>query len=92
MNIAVGGSWGGAQGIDEAAFNGDGQIMLIDWVRVFTNKPQAPSRMVTQAPIAPNKRCGCDECTQAVLDSVAGDHSCKGEATLLFDHYSMSPD
>jgi len=35
MNIAVGGTWGGAQGIDEAAFLGSGQIMEVDWIRVF---------------------------------------------------------
>jgi beta-glucanase (GH16 family) len=37
MNIAVGGTWGGAQGIDEAAFLGSGQIMEVDWIRVFNN-------------------------------------------------------
>jgi len=83
MNIAVGGAWGGAQGIDETAFNGDGQIMLIDWVRVYTNEPQAPSRMMTQAPVAPDKRCGCDECTQAVLASDAGGHPCNGKRRAI---------
>ena len=37
MNIAVGGSWGGAQGIDSTAFSGDGQYMEIDWVRAYSN-------------------------------------------------------
>jgi len=90
MNIAVGGAWGGAQGIDEAAFNGDGQIMLIDWVRVYTNEPQAPSRMLTQAPIAPNRRCGCDECTQAVLDSIAGGYSCNGRIEWVMSEYQFT--
>lgn len=36
MNVAVGGFWGGSQGIDEAAFSGDGQIMEVDWVRVYS--------------------------------------------------------
>lgn len=35
MNVAVGGTWGGQQGIDTAAFEGDGQIMEVDWVRVY---------------------------------------------------------
>jgi len=35
MNIAVGGNWGGLKGVDEKAFEGDGQIMEVDWVRVY---------------------------------------------------------
>ncbi len=35
LNVAVGGSWGGQQGVDEASFEGDGQIMEVDWVRVY---------------------------------------------------------
>lgn len=35
MNIAVGGTWGGQQGIDSDAFNGSGQVMEVDWVRVY---------------------------------------------------------
>eukprot|EP00419_Tripos_fusus_P058273 CAMPEP_0172928720 /NCGR_PEP_ID=MMETSP1075-20121228/218119_1 /TAXON_ID=2916 /ORGANISM="Ceratium fusus, Strain PA161109" /LENGTH=464 /DNA_ID=CAMNT_0013790007 /DNA_START=84 /DNA_END=1476 /DNA_ORIENTATION=- len=34
LNMAVGGDWGGAHGVDEAAFSGNGQIMEIDWVRI----------------------------------------------------------
>jgi beta-glucanase (GH16 family) len=34
MNLAVGGDWGGSQGIDEWAFEGDGQFLEIDWVKV----------------------------------------------------------
>lgn len=36
MNMAVGGSWGGALGIDESAFEGEGQILEIDYVRVYS--------------------------------------------------------
>lgn len=36
MNLAVGGTWGGQEGIDSSAFDGDGQIMEVDWVRVYT--------------------------------------------------------
>jgi beta-glucanase (GH16 family) len=34
LNMAVGGDWGGQDGIDEGAFSGEGQIMEIDWVVV----------------------------------------------------------
>jgi len=34
LNMAVGGDWGGQRGIDDGAFDGDGQIMEVDWVRV----------------------------------------------------------
>jgi len=37
MNVAVGGNWGGKQGIDENAFLGTGQVMEVDWVRVYRN-------------------------------------------------------
>ncbi len=36
LNIAVGGNWGAAQGIDVAAFEGAGQYMELDWVRVYS--------------------------------------------------------
>lgn len=36
LNLAVGGNWGGVQGVDENAFVGVGQIMEIDWVRVYS--------------------------------------------------------
>ena len=35
INVAVGGSWGGKKGVDEKEFEGDGQVMSIDWVRVY---------------------------------------------------------
>ena len=35
MNVAVGGSWGGKEGVDADAFEGDGQVLEIDWVRVY---------------------------------------------------------
>jgi len=34
LNYAVGGDWGGQQGIDEAAFRGEGQIFETDWCKV----------------------------------------------------------
>jgi len=37
MNIAVGGSWGGAQGVDAASFEEEGQAMGVDWVRVYSS-------------------------------------------------------
>ena len=37
MNIAVGGTWGGAKGIDEAAYEGPGQVMEVDWIRVYSS-------------------------------------------------------
>mmetsp|Transcript_13829 Transcript_13829/g.30103 ORF Transcript_13829/g.30103 Transcript_13829/m.30103 type:complete len:663 (+) Transcript_13829:191-2179(+) len=37
MNIAVGGSWGGSQGVETTAFDGDGQYMEVDWVRVYSS-------------------------------------------------------
>lgn len=36
LNMAVGGSWGGVEGVDEAAFEGVGQVMEVDWVRVYS--------------------------------------------------------
>lgn len=35
LNIAVGGAWGGQQGIDEEAFAGEGQVMHVAWVRAY---------------------------------------------------------
>jgi len=37
MNIAVGGSWGGKGSVNSTAFDGDGQYMEVDWVRVYSN-------------------------------------------------------
>ncbi|KAL7538259.1 hypothetical protein ACHAXR_010670 [Thalassiosira sp. AJA248-18] len=37
MNIVVGGSWGGQQGIDSTAFDKEGQYMEVDWVRVYSS-------------------------------------------------------
>ena len=36
LNIAVGGNWGGVEGVDAASFEGDGQYMEVDWVRVYS--------------------------------------------------------
>ena len=64
MNIAVGGSWGGAGGgpDDDTAFRA-GQTMEIDWVRVYADSLPAP-------PPAPTY-CGCEHCTQEVWDATA---------------------
>ncbi len=35
LNVAVGGSWGGQQGIDETVFP---QRMTVDWVRVWEQR------------------------------------------------------
>mmetsp|Transcript_12649 Transcript_12649/g.21496 ORF Transcript_12649/g.21496 Transcript_12649/m.21496 type:complete len:198 (-) Transcript_12649:66-659(-) len=35
LNVAVGGGFGGAKGVDKDAFGGFGQIMEIDYVRVY---------------------------------------------------------
>jgi beta-glucanase (GH16 family) len=35
MNIAVGGNWGGVQGIDDSVFP---RTMVVDYVRVYQNK------------------------------------------------------
>jgi beta-glucanase (GH16 family) len=36
FNVAVGGMWGGSHGVDSAAFVGEGQVMQIDWIRVYS--------------------------------------------------------
>lgn len=36
LNLAVGGEWGAEVGMDEAAFDGPGQILEIDYVRVYS--------------------------------------------------------
>lgn len=35
LNVAVGGSWGGQQGVDKEAFAGQGQVMEVSSVRVY---------------------------------------------------------
>jgi beta-glucanase (GH16 family) len=35
LNLAIGGNWGGAQGVDDAIFP---QSMLVDYVRVYQKK------------------------------------------------------
>ncbi|KAL7552313.1 hypothetical protein ACHAWF_017618 [Thalassiosira exigua] len=52
LNYAVGGNLGLAQGIDASAFEGDGQVMKVDWVRVYETTLPAP-------------RCGCNSCSEA---------------------------
>lgn len=36
MNIAVGGTWGGLQGVNSTAFEGEGQYMEVDWVKAYS--------------------------------------------------------
>ena len=92
MNIAVGGTWGGAQGIDVSSFEGSGQIMEVDWVRVYDIGSQ--SQLTKQPTVSPSKKptsrpttviptityCRCNSCTQAVWDTMVtdagGSHSC----------------
>jgi len=58
MNVAVGGTWGGKEGVDANAFEGNGQIMEIDWVRVYdesltispTKSSSPPSKQPSSVP------------------------------------------
>lgn len=97
MNIAVGGTWGGAQGIDESAFEGDGQTMEVDWVRVYANSneppqtSQTPSKRPTSPPIPPDQMmCGCASCTEAVLNLFAGQHTCGDRIKWVVDNNGLS--
>lgn len=45
LNIAVGGSWGGSQGIDDVIFP---QSMRVDWVRVYQQDENAPTTLTTK--------------------------------------------
>jgi len=45
LNVAVGGSWGGAQGIDDAIFP---QTMKVDWVRVYQQDSAGPTTLSTR--------------------------------------------
>lgn len=91
MNIAVGGTWGGQQGIDTASFEGTGQTMEVDWVRVYTNANQGlPTNQPTSPPSNQGSTvtyCGCDSCTQQVWDDMAtdasGSYSCGGRISWL---------
>lgn len=38
LNVAVGGEWGGQQGVDEEKFEGEGQVMQVAWVRVYRSR------------------------------------------------------
>lgn len=54
LNLAVGGDWGGQQGIDEQAFTGNGQIFEVDWVRVEQrNGAPSPPGPPTPTPTPP---------------------------------------
>lgn len=60
LNMAVGGNWGGSKGIDEDAFQGEGQIMEIDWVRV-EQRPTATGPCTTEGndPYADGTKVDC---------------------------------
>lgn len=99
LNVAVGGTWGGAQGIDIKSFLGIGQIMELDWVRVYANSSQ--SQPTNQPTVPPSKNptsqptyCGCNTCTQAVWDTIAtdagGSYSCGARITWLQSNQSYS--
>ena len=89
MNIAVGGTWGGQQGIDVPSFEGPGQIMEVDWVRVYadTHQPQPTNRPTTRPPSNKFAHCGCHSCTQEVWDRIAtdngGSYSCGARISWL---------
>lgn len=76
MNIAVGGTWGGQQGIDVPSFEGPGQIMEVDWVRVYadTQQPQPTNWPTTRPPSNKFAYCGCNSCTQEVWDRTTTDN------------------
>ena len=69
MNVAVGGGWGGAQGVDGAAFEGDGQFMEVDWVRVYVANCGCP-------------QCTATVWNTPVTDS-GGTYSCGSRITWL---------
>ena len=50
MNVAVGGTWGGVNGVDGAAFEGEGQTMEVDWIRVYGDATPSPSKQPTESP------------------------------------------
>jgi beta-glucanase (GH16 family) len=85
MNIAVGGTWGGQQGIDSDAFNGSGQVMEVDWVRVYGEATPTSSPVSSINPS--NNFCGCSSCTKEVWDAIAsdsaGNFTCGGRITWL---------
>ena len=55
MNVAVGGALGGT--IDESAFEGNGQTMEIDWVRVYKHTPSCPSPATSPTSITVQAEC-----------------------------------
>ena len=79
INVAVGGSWGGAAGIDDTAFEGEGQVMEVDWVRVYADAKQPTPK--------PASYCGSQTCSQQVWDQIVtdggGSYSCGGRISWL---------
>jgi len=50
LNLAVGGDWGGQQGIDRGALSGEGQMYEVDWVKVEQKGAGGPSPSPSPAP------------------------------------------
>jgi len=50
LNLAVGGTWGGANGVEESAFEGEGQTMEVDWIRVYGDATPPPSISPSSTP------------------------------------------
>ena len=68
LNLAVGGEWGGAQGVDTAVFP---QEFRIDWVRVHKmNRGDGPYPLVPRARGAGSVTLSPDRNTYAALDTV----------------------
>lgn len=74
MNIAVGGIWGGVQGVDDGAFP---CYMIVDYVRVFKRYPEANWQGTYAIVSKQNGKC---------LD-VAGDSYENGANIQLWDYY-----
>merc|ERR1719189_2374865 len=53
LNLAVGGDWGGQQGIDRGAFAGEGQVYEVDWLRVEQKGAGGPSPPPSPTPSPP---------------------------------------
>ncbi|KAL7534117.1 hypothetical protein ACHAWF_008469 [Thalassiosira exigua] len=92
MNLAVGGDWGGARGIDTNSFYGEGQILKVDWVRVYKNSPSP----TPPSPSPPSdEKCGCQSCTQAwdaAASDSSGSYSCGDRITYLKNNMGYPED
>lgn len=74
MNVAVGGAWGGAQGVDSNAFEGNGQIMEVDWVRVYSESAtSSPVKSPTKSPSkSPTNPCTQNEDDKFLFKGTVG--------------------